>query len=51
MVRAELLASGREYPALYGAYPHPWALDGPELYWCMSQWHPYNVFLMNSTLV
>lgn len=46
----QVVAAGREFPALYGGYPHPWSLDGPELYWCMSQWHPYNVFLMRTTL-
>jgi hypothetical protein len=43
-------ASGRDYPALYGGYLHPWFLDGDRIYWLMSQWDPYNVFLMRSTL-
>ncbi|MGH3518896.1 MAG: DUF4185 domain-containing protein [Haloechinothrix sp.] len=47
----EVLVSGRDHPALYGGYLHPWALDGPEIYYLMSQWQPYNVFLMRSTLV
>lgn len=46
----QVLVSGRECPALYGGYLHPWALDGPEIYYLISQWKPYNVFLMRSTL-
>lgn len=43
-------ASGREYPALYGGFIHPWFLEDNQIYWLMSQWDPYNVFLMRSTL-
>jgi hypothetical protein len=46
----EVLVSGRDYPALYGGYLHPWALDGEEIYYLLSQWGPYNVFLMRSQL-
>lgn len=46
----EVVVSGREYPAVYGGYLHPWSLDGPDLYYLVSQWGPYNVFLMRSTL-
>ncbi|KAA9157117.1 DUF4185 domain-containing protein [Amycolatopsis acidicola] len=41
---------GREFPGLYGGYLHPWALDGPDIYYLMSQWGPYNVFLMRTRL-
>lgn len=44
------IATGDEYPALYGAFIHPWSLQGKDLYFLMSQWGPYNVFLMHSTL-
>ena len=46
----EPVASGAEYPALYGGYLHPWFLDGPEIYFLLSQWGPYNVFLLRSRL-
>lgn len=44
------LASGWDYPALYGAYIHPLSNDSDQLYFLMSLWHPYNVFLMKATL-
>lgn len=44
------VATGRDYPALYGGFIHPWAVDGDRIYWLMSQWDPYNVFLMRTTL-
>lgn len=44
------VASGAQFPALYGGYLHPWHLEGDTIYWLMSQWAPYNVFLMRSVL-
>jgi hypothetical protein len=44
------LVSGLEYPALYGGYLHPGALDGDDIYFTMSQWGPYNVYLMHADL-
>lgn len=46
------LVSGSEYPGLYGAYMHPWYIenDGEILYFTMSQWDPYSVFLMRARL-
>ena len=46
------LASGGRYPALYGAYLHPEYVedDGRVIYFTMSQWGPYNVFLMRAEL-
>ncbi len=44
------LVSGWDYPALYNAYIHPLSNDSDELYFLMSLWHPYNVFLMKATL-
>lgn len=46
----EVAVPGARYPGLYGGYLHPWALDGPDIYYLMSQWGPYNVFLMRSRL-
>ncbi|GAB2972886.1 DUF4185 domain-containing protein [Amycolatopsis acidiphila] len=46
----EVAVPGAQYPGLYGGYLHPWALDGPDIYYLMSQWGPYNVFLMRSRL-
>lgn len=38
------------YPGLYGAFIHPLQKDNNELYFLMSLWKPYNVFLMKTTL-
>lgn len=46
----QVLAAGSDYPGLYGGFIHPWHLDGDSLYWLLSQWGPYNVFLMRSRL-
>lgn len=44
------LVSGTEFPALYGGFLHPHALDGDEIYFTMSQWIPYNSFLLRAEL-
>jgi hypothetical protein len=44
------VVSGRDHPALYGGYLHPWAVHGPDIYFTMSRWGPYNVALMRATL-
>lgn len=44
------LASGKEYAQLYGSYFHPLSADGDNLYFLMSMWLPYNVFLMTAEL-
>lgn len=41
----QTVASSADYPGLYGGYFHPWSKDGV-LYFAMSQWDPYNVYLM-----
>lgn len=46
---AQTVASSADYPALYGGYFHPWNKDG-EIYFAMSQWNPYNVYLMHMRL-
>jgi hypothetical protein len=46
----QVVAAGTKYPGLYGGYLHPWANDGKEIYWTLSQWGPYNVSLMRTEL-
>ncbi|WP_028662522.1 DUF4185 domain-containing protein [Saccharomonospora iraqiensis] len=46
----EVVVPAAEHPAVYGGYLHPWSLDGPDLYYLVSQWGPYNVFLTRSRL-
>jgi hypothetical protein len=45
----KIVAKGTDFPGLYGTYMHPWS-SGPDLYFTMSQWDPYNVFLMRTKL-
>jgi hypothetical protein len=45
-----MLVSGADHPALYGGFLHPHALDGSCVYFTMSQWGPYNVFLVRADL-
>lgn len=45
-----VLASDKEYPGLYCAYMHPLKNDGDKLYFLMSMWKPYNVFLMTADI-
>ena len=42
------LAAGKDYAQLYGSYFHPLSVSGDNLYFLMSMWMPYNVFLMNA---
>jgi len=44
------LASGKDYAQLYGSYFHPLSVTGDSLYFLMSMWMPYNVFLMKAEL-
>lgn len=44
------VVTGAEFPALYGGFIHPWSNDGRDLYFLMSEWGPYNVFLMHAEL-
>lgn len=46
----KLLATGKEYSLLYGPYIHPLSLDGDNLYFHMSLWFPYSVFMMKAEL-
>lgn len=45
-----IIATGEEYPGLYGGFIHPWTNDEKDLYFVLSEWGPYNVVLMHSTL-
>lgn len=45
-----VLAKGSDYPQLYGSYFHPLSAKGDYLYFTMSMWLPYNVFLMRVEL-
>lgn len=45
-----VLAKGSDYPQLYGSYFHPISSKGDYLYFTMSMWMPYNVFLMKVEL-
>ena len=42
----QTVATATDYPGLYGGYFHPWSEDG-EIYFAMSQWSPYNTYLMH----
>ncbi|RYZ92849.1 MAG: DUF4185 domain-containing protein, partial [Sphingobacteriaceae bacterium] len=44
------IATGASYPGLYGSFIHPIYSHGDELYWGMSMWWNYNVFLMKTNL-
>ncbi len=45
----QVLASAADYPELYGGFMHPWS-SGPDLYFMLSEWGPYNVYLMHAVL-
>lgn len=47
----QVLASGFDYPQLYGSYMHPFANDGDQIYFTMSLWGPYNVYFMRADIV
>jgi hypothetical protein len=46
----KILVKGSEYPAMYGAFMHPEKANDDRLYFTMSQWAPYNVFLMRANM-
>jgi hypothetical protein len=39
----------RDYPELYGGFIHPWS-SGADLYFTISTWSDYNVYLMHATV-
>jgi D-arabinan endo alpha-(1,5)-arabinofuranosidase len=46
----QVVVDAKDYPAPYGGYLHPWANDGTEIYFTLSQWGPYNIKLMRTQL-
>ncbi|MEV0582590.1 DUF4185 domain-containing protein [Nonomuraea sp. NPDC050310] len=44
-----VVASFADFPGLYGGFMHPWS-SGPDLYLALSQWTPYNVYLVKVQL-
>lgn len=47
----KVLATADKYPGLYGAYMHPLKDKDDQLWFLMSMWGPYNVFLMNADIM
>jgi hypothetical protein len=45
----QIVVSSADYPGLYGGFMHPWSANGT-IYFTMSQWDPYNVYLMKVQL-
>jgi hypothetical protein len=48
--KEKILVYSADYPALYGSFMHPAKAADDKLYFTMSQWGPYNVFLMRANL-
>jgi hypothetical protein len=46
----KILATEKEYPGLYSPYFHPDANNSDNVYFTMSLWKPYNVFLMKANI-
>ncbi len=46
----QVVVNAAAYPGLYAPYIVPDSEIGTELYYTMSQWDPYNVFLMRTAL-
>ena len=46
----DVLLSDKSLPSIYGAYVHPWSLNGRDMYFTVSTWDAYNVFLMKTNL-
>jgi hypothetical protein len=46
------ITDSQAYPGLYGAFMHPFLTqnNGEDIYFTMSQWGPYAVYLMHATL-
>ena len=43
------LVDTTEYPKAYGGFIHPWSTD-KDLYFTISEWDSYNVYLMHARL-
>ena len=48
--KIKVLTTSKEYPGLYSPYMHPAMNNGKQIYFTMSLWGPYNVFLMRADL-
>lgn len=46
----QAVITAAEYPGLYGGFMHPESAGGQDIYFAMSQWSPYNVYLMRTRL-
>lgn len=46
---AQVVVSSADYVGLYGGFMHPWN-SGGTIYFTMSQWNPYNVYLMKVSI-
>lgn len=44
------VATGQEFPSLYAPYQFPKWNDGPDIYFAMSMFGPYQVYLMKTQL-
>ncbi len=44
------VAKGSDYSQLYGSYIHPLSAESTSIYYLMSMWKPYNVFLMKTEI-
>lgn len=45
----QVVVSSADYPGLYGGFMHPWN-SGGTIYFTMSQWNPYNIYLMKVSI-
>ncbi len=48
---SKVLVTGDNYPGLYGAYIYPLKDQDDKLWFLMSMWGPYNVFLMSADII
>lgn len=46
---AATLVRTADYPKAYGGFMHPWS-HGADLYFTVSEWDSYNVYLMRARL-
>ncbi|MDR1428498.1 MAG: DUF4185 domain-containing protein, partial [Bifidobacteriaceae bacterium] len=48
---ATIVMNADDYPQLYGGFMHPWSLGNtPDIYFSMSDWRAYNVYLVRVSL-
>jgi hypothetical protein len=45
-----IVATGKEFPQLYAPYMLPKWNDGPDIYFTMSLFGPYQVYMMRTSL-